>query len=796
MADAVPLSVLQELAELRRLIRCHDRYYYELNRPLVSDAEYDSLFRKLGELEEQYQLHSADSPTQRVGGKVAKGFASVRHGAPMLSLDNARDAAEQLLFVQRVARELEIDQEKLSFAAEPKLDGLAINLLYESGVLTRAATRGDGQTGEDVTANVTTIASIPARLTLHPAPERLEVRGEIYMSKSAFASLNRQQLELGKSQFANTRNAAAGSLRQLDPDVTAARQLSFQAYGSGLVVGATIPDSYSKWLAQLADAGLPVSPLLLVVVGSDACEWHAADLLGQRAAMDYDIDGVVFKLESLSARKVLGHSGRAPRWAVARKFPADEQVTRILAIEAQVGRTGVLTPVAKLEPVFVGGANVSHATLHNRAELQSVDARPGDTVTVRRAGDVIPEIVRVHKQLRPTDSSEWQFPDKCPSCGESLQDNPEAAFLLCNNENCPARLTESILHAVGRDALHIEGFGRAIVRQLVAEKRLLDISSLFTLSAQQFMLPGLIAEKGADNLLQQRLQAAIDCSLPRFLYSLGIPEVGVITASALARFFGNLGNLMQATVVVLCMVEGIGYKSATAIHSFLRRQRQQIEILAAAISELAQNIRPMVMANEETEVLVIASLCKRLLALRSQLVNAREGRFQLAGVVKKDLPKLAAKALQSYGSLDDFIAARGRGDSGTGLFPVNEEDAASTALAAFCADPDVAHLLDALGNCGKKVAAAREDAGGHDNPFRDGNVVFTGSADLSRKDLAAKLQRLGGRLQQQVSSNTNYLVVGENPGARKLELAKKYNLPILEVWQFLKLIKSKVDGDG
>ena len=779
-----PSEVRQRVAELRRYVRLHNRYYYDLDAPIISDAEYDSLFRELAALENEYQLPTAGSPTKEVGGSAGKGFPTVQHGQPMLSLDNAMNAAEQMQFMSRLSRELGTGQEQIKLTAEPKLDGLAVNLMYEHGVLARAATRGDGRAGEDVTANIATIDSIPVRLSMAGTPEYLEIRGEVYMTKHAFAELNESQVQSGKNPFANARNAAAGSLRQLDPDVTASRRLSFQAYGSGMAVGIAMPDSCSEWLAALQQAGVPISPLLATLTGSLACEQYALELQQQRLSMDYDIDGVVFKLESIAARQKLGASSRAPRWALARKFPADEKTTKILAITAQVGRTGVLTPVALLEPVLVGGVTVSHATLHSKLDLQNKDARLGDTVTVRRAGDVIPEIVTVHEELRPDNSEQWNFPENCPGCGGPLDNAAESAFVTCNNSACPARFGEAALHAVSRDAIYIEGFGKAIVRRLVEDGKLQALADLFILPREAFLLSGLTADKAADNLMQQRARAAENCTLDRFLYAIGIPEVGVVTAEALARFFASLDNVMQASPIALCMVEGVAYKSAIYMHDHLRQQCTEIRRLAAAISELASGQRPIAMTG--TREIGIEYFCKRVLASRPHM--AKQGKFKLESVVKKKLPELAREALLQYGNMDEFLKTEPQSPQAAPLSTSAEGDVAqSTAavLKAFCADPDVAALLHELGGYGIAIVAAKGHAAGK-NPLEGCNIVLTGSAGSSRRELVAKLKQLGVHVQSQVASNTDYLLLGDKPGSKKLELARKHGVHTVEAEDFMR----------
>jgi len=537
----------KRINELRDEIRRHDYQYYVLDDPVITDAEYDRLFQELEQLEAHYpERVTPDSPTQRVGGEPSAAFDEVRHDQPMLSLANAFDEQEMRDFDRRVRDRL--GAKKVAYNAEPKLDGLAISLLYEDGVLARGATRGDGASGEDVTANVRTVAAIPLRLRGSDWPRRFEVRGEVYMTKQAFLALNEHQAKTGGKQFANPRNAAAGSMRQLDPQITANRRLNFFAYGLGAVQGEVPADRQSRLLARMRDWGFPVSPQTDRVDDLDGCFEYYRRIGEQRQQLAYDIDGVVFKVDRFDYQQKLGHVARAPRWAIAYKYPPEEAATKLVNIEVQVGRTGALTPVARLEPVQVGGVTVTNATLHNQDEIERKDVRIGDTVIVRRAGDVIPEIVRVVKDKRPRHAREFVMPAKCPECGsEVVRPEGEAVARCSGGLVCPAQRIQSLIHFASRRAMDIEGLGDALIEQLVAEGLLQTPADIYRLQEYR---DELIEREGWGEKSISNLLAAIEKSkattLPRFLFALGIPDVGEVTANELAGYFGSLENVEQA----------------------------------------------------------------------------------------------------------------------------------------------------------------------------------------------------------------------------------------------------------
>lgn len=564
----------KRIAELRDEIRRHDYQYYVLDDPLISDAEYDKLFRELESLEQDYpDLITTDSPTQRVGAEPSKAFSEVRHEQPMLSLSNAFEEQELHDFDRRVRDRLEL--KTVAYNAEPKLDGLAISLLYEKGILTLGATRGDGTTGEDVTSNVRTVASIPLRLQGNDWPQRLEVRGEVYMTKQAFLDLNEYQAKHEGKQFANPRNAAAGSMRQLDPAVTARRHLNFFAYGIGIFEQGDHPDCQSKLLARLREWGFPVSPETELVKNLDGCFEYYRRIGEQRQSLPYDIDGVVFKVDRFDYQERLGYVSRAPRWAVAYKYPPEEATTKLENIEVQVGRTGALTPVARLKPVQVGGVTVTNATLHNEDEIERKDVRIGDTVIVRRAGDVIPEIVRVVKDKRPRNARKFVMPSECPECGsEVIRAEGEAIARCSGGLVCPAQRIQSLIHFASRRAMDIEGLGEKLVYQLVEGDYVESVADLYLLTEEQLADLERMGEKSARNLIEA-LEKSRRPPLARFLYALGIREVGEATAKALAAHFGSLEAIEQADQEALEAVTDIGPVVAAHIYSFFRDKRNR-----------------------------------------------------------------------------------------------------------------------------------------------------------------------------------------------------------------------------
>ena len=556
------------IEELRNTIRAHDHAYYVLDNPTIADAEYDALMQELRALEAASGAPVPDdSPTRRVGGKADGAFAPITHAVPMLSLDNVFNAEDFAAFYRRLQERLGSDA-LLHLSAEPKFDGLAISLRYENGVLSRAATRGDGATGEDVTANVRTIRAIPLRLLTDTPPAVIEVRGEIYMPKAAFATLNAQALQAGGKTFANPRNAAAGSLRQLDPAITAARQLSFFAYGYGAHDGFILPATYTELLAQYRAWGLPVCPLQRALTGADAAAAYMADMAARRHDLPYEIDGIVYKADRFAEQQTAGFVSRAPRWAVAWKFPAVEKTTIVEAIDVQVGRTGAVTPVARLQAVEVGGVTVTNATLHNADEVARKDVRVGDTVVVRRAGDVIPEIVKVVLEKRPADSQPFTMPTHCPICAsEVIRPEGEAVARCSGGLHCQAQRVQALIHFASRKALDIQGLGDKLIEQVVANGSVQSPADLFRLTLDDWSALPRMASKSAQNVLDA-LNAAKETTLSRFIYALGIREVGNVSAELLARHYRELPALLAADEEDLQAIDGIGPVMAQYIRHF------------------------------------------------------------------------------------------------------------------------------------------------------------------------------------------------------------------------------------
>jgi len=606
------MSPRERVAALRAELERHNRLYYIEDAPEITDVEYDRLFRELQALEAEHpELATPDSPTQRVGGAPAKDLAPVRHELPMLSIRTETDTDDSgaANFDARIRRELALqaDDPPVEYAAELKLDGLAISLRYEDGALVRAATRGDGEVGEDVTANVRTIHSIPLKLK-GKAPQLLEVRGEIFMTRAAFEKMNRRQAEAGERLFINPRNTAAGAVRQLDPKVTAQRPLTFSAYGYGVMRGLKLPRSHSELLDAIEAFGLPVDKRRKVVRGADELIAYHAAIRDQREALPFDIDGVVYKVNDLGLQRELGNVAREPRWAIAHKYPPQEEVTEVQAIEVQVGRTGTLTPVAKLKPVFVGGVTVSNATLHNEDELRRKDVWVGDTVVVRRAGDVIPEIVTVRTPGARRPEDRFVMPTSCPVCGSPVaRVEGEAATRCTGGLYCKAQRKQTLLHFAGRRAMDIEGLGDKLVDQLVERELVRNPADLYNLDAAT--LEGLerMGEKSAANVLAH-IERSRRAELHRFVYALGMPGVGEEVAKLLAGHFGTLQAFLQADWPTLMAdkemvrkenaqrrkrgeplsdvpLEGIGPELAEAIDKFVHEphNREVIERLARAV---------------------------------------------------------------------------------------------------------------------------------------------------------------------------------------------------------------------
>ncbi len=576
--ESMKQDVESRIKDLRKQIDYHNYRYYVLDSPEISDFAYDQLMRELMRLEaENPELVTPDSPSQRVGAAPASSFPPMVHRVPLLSIDNAMDTEELRAFHQRVVKLAE--REDIAYCCEPKFDGLAVELVYENGVFTRGGTRGDGYTGEDVTGNLRTIKSIPLRLITNDPPGLLEVRGEVVFYKSAFADLNRERSERGEPLFANPRNAAAGSLRQLDPRITASRALVFFSYGIVDAVSVGLGSQYET-LKRLSSLGFKVNPDVRLCRGIDEVINFCLFMQEKRESLPYEIDGVVIKVNEIDIQRVLGIKARSPRWAVAYKFPPNQETTTLRKIEVQVGRTGVLTPVAMLDPVKIGGVTVSRATLHNADEIKRKDVREGDTVIVQRAGDVIPEIVAPVVSRRTGNEREFVMPDTCPVCGsgvvrDSAGNNGAGGVMYrCVNMACPAILKEQIYHFASKDALDIDGLGRKIIQQLVEKGMVRDVSDLYALTRDDLMQLEGFAELSTSNLLKS-IQKSKQTTLRRFLYGLGVPHTGQVAARDLADHFGSLERIMEADKEELQAIRGIGKEMAQAISGFFSNERNR-----------------------------------------------------------------------------------------------------------------------------------------------------------------------------------------------------------------------------
>ena len=735
--------------ELRRLIGHHNYRYYVLDAPDIPDAEYDRLMAELQLLEHAHpELISPDSPTQRVGAAPLDAFASAAHRVPMLSLENALDEAKMRDFDRRVCERL--GRERISYEAEPKLDGLAINLVYEDGALVQAATRGDGYRGEDVTAQVRTIRSIPLRLIGEGWPRLLEVRGEIFMPKAGFDALNARMRDEGGKTFANPRNAAAGSLRQLDPRIAATRPLEMFCYGTGQVEGGELGATQSGSLAMLRGWGLRVSPEMRVVDGVDCCIAYHREIGARRDRLPYDIDGVVFKVDDRSAQQALGFVSRAPRWAIAFKFPAQEELTRVLDVEFNVGRTGAVTPVARLDPVFVGGVTVSNATLHNMDEVVRKDVRVGDTVFVRRAGDVIPEVVRVLPERRPADAREVVLPDSCPVCGSAVVKPEGEAIARCTGGlYCAAQRKEALFHFASRRALDIDGLGAELIEQLVDRALVRDPADLFTLEQGQIAALDLMGEKSARNLLGA-LQRSRRTTLARFIYALGIREVGEATATALAAHFQTIDALMAAQpgdFVQRRGVKGLGAKKAQALLDFIDDHPNADQ--SGGFAEWLAGARiPGVNA---AVAVAIAERFPDLDALRSASVADLENKR--TNLVEGVGDKVAANIIEFFAQ------------------PHNREV--------------IARLLDPV--VGDVQIESMQPAPPETAVVAGKTFVITGTLGRPRDEIKQELIKLGAKVTGSVSRKTDYLLAGDAAGS-KLDKARSLGVTVIDEAELARLL--------
>lgn len=656
---SVPAAAQRRHAELSEEIEHHNRLYHAEDAPAISDYEYDQLQLELQQLEADYpSLLTADSPSQRVGSAALDAFSQITHEQPMLSLSNGFSDEDIYDFDKRLHKELGRNEEEVfEYVAEPKLDGLAVSILYVDGVFTHAATRGDGRVGEDISQNVKTIRSVPLRLPAG-APQRLEVRGEVFMSHAGFALLNEQQRAQDKKQFVNPRNAAAGALRQLDSKITASRPLDIFIYSVGVNSDEGFAKTHKQALDKLSALGFPICPLLRPVHGAVGCLQYYAELSAQRADLDYEIDGIVYKLNRLDWQRSAGFIAKAPRWALAHKFPAQEKSTVVNDIDVQVGRTGAITPVARLEPLFVGGVTVSNVTLHNQAEIARLGVRVGDTVVVRRAGDVIPQIVSVNLEKRPADSSPYAFPTTCPVCDSPVIAEGEGIISRCSGGLiCAAQRKQGIKHFVSRKAMDIDGMGDRIVDALVDEKLIENVADIYQLSFEQVLGLEGFAEKSAQNLIDS-IDKSKNTELARLLYALGIPQVGETTAEQLARSFGSLESLTSADLEALEALPDIGPIVARSIVQFFADQNNQAvltKLLARGVTyaeiDVEQASDPSSLPLNEKIIVLTGALetmgrseaKKRLQALGAKVTGSVSKKTSLV-VVGTDAGSKASKA--------------------------------------------------------------------------------------------------------------------------------------------------------
>jgi len=806
------------IADLRRRLDDANYRYHVLDEPDIPDAEYDRLLRELDELEAAHPgLVTADSPTQRVGNAPSSKFAEVRHAIPMLSLGNAFSDGEVQDFVRRIADKL--DRPVLEFSAEPKLDGLAISLRYEHGVFVQGATRGDGATGEDVTANLRTVKAIPLKLRGKDWPAVLEVRGEVYMPRAAFEQYNEHARLHGGKVLANPRNGAAGSLRQLDPRITAQRPLAFFAYGTGLVKGGELPDSHSATLTQLREWGFPVSNLSEVVEGADGLLDYYRRIGERRDALPFDIDGVVYKLDDGDGQREMGFVSRAPRWAIAHKFPAQEQATTVEAIEIQIGRTGAATPVARLAPVQVAGVIVTNATLHNADQIARLDVRVGDSVIVRRAGDVIPEVVGVIAERRPAGALPWTMPANCPVCGsEILREEGEAVWRCSGELSCPAQRKETIRHFASRRAMDIEGLGDKYVETLVDAGIVRGVADLYRLGRDQLLQlklvldaetpdalaasvqphlppegsgavlaaiqrldaadegwraaalaqsiefawnPKKIATKWADNLVEA-IDRSRDAMLERLLFALGIQHVGESTAKALALWFGDLDLIRRLPWPLYKRVPDIGGEVARSLGHFFEQAGNQ-----QAIDDLLTDGQVRIRDGHPPSA------------------RLRDGLDLAALLVEAEIPTitpLRAKALVAALPTAARIVDAGVQELAAAGLP----EASAAALREWLDQPGHPKLLlDGEAAIARLLALAPEADSARAGPLDGRTVVLTGGLEsMSRDEAGAKLEALGAKVASSVSKKTHLVVAGENAGSK---LAKAQELGI-EIWDEAQLI--------
>jgi DNA ligase (NAD+) len=773
------------ILELRAELDQHNYRYHVLDEPSIPDVEYDRLFHELKALEaENPHLVTPDSPTQRVGSAALSAFTQVRHEIPMLSLGNAFEESDMLEFDRRVNEGLDLPTgdllqapAKVEYSCEPKLDGLAVSLLYQNGALVRGATRGDGTTGEDISVNVRTVRNIPLKLHGKGWPETLEVRGEVFMSKAGFERLNASQLEIGGKTFANPRNAAAGSLRQLDSKITANRPLEFCCYGIGQV-SHDIADTHTGNLQQLKTWGMPISREMKIAHGIEDCLKYYHDIGEKRLSLPYEIDGVVFKVNSIASQRELGFRAREPRWAIAHKFPAMEELTELLDVEFQVGRTGAVTPVARLKPVKVAGVTVANATLHNMDEVARLGLMIGDTVIIRRAGDVIPQVVQVVQERRPKDARVVEVPQVCPVCGSQVERTQlikrskgketisEGAVYRCVGRlACGAQLKQAIIHYVSRRAMDIEGLGDKTIEQLVDEKLIGSPADLYKLTYEQ-----IIDLEGFADISSKKLLNAIAESkkptLARFIYALGIPDVGEETAKVLARSLGALDRVTVALPEVLTYLPDIGLEVAHEIHSFFEDEHNQ-NVIGALLGECEMQLQDT--GDLGAEFAASATLGGMLDKLNIPTVG----------------PGAAQKLADKFGTLEAVVRA-----DWLDMRQTLPEKQAQAVRAFFDIDENAQRALaieQQLKDFGMHWHSEKKVVEGL--PLAGQTWVLTGSLELMSRDVAKdKLEGLGAKVSGSVSAKTHTVVAGPGAGS-KLTKANELGLKVLDEEAFVGFLK-------
>ena len=779
----LPSDVRERAAALSAQIDEANYRYHVLDEPAITDAEYDRLMRELEALEEAHpQLRTADSPTQRVGAAPSSAFAEVRHEVPMLSLANAFTEQEVEDFARRIRDR--IGGKDLEFSVEPKFDGLAISLRYEDGMFVRGATRGDGETGEDVTANLRTLKSIPLRLRGKDFPRVLEVRGEVYMPRAGFEKYNEAaRVSEGKIKLlVNPRNAAAGSLRQLNPKITAQRPLSFFAYAVGVVEGAKLPPTHSAMIAKLRDWGFPVSTLVGTARGVAGVLKYYQSIGAKRDSLPFDIDGVVYKLDDLALQRELGFVGRTPRWAIAHKFPAQEQTTTVEAIIVNIGRTGAATPAVKLMPVFVGGVTVTNATLHNADQVARLDVRVGDTVIVRRAGDVIPEVVSVVLDKRPAHTKPWKMPAHCPVCGsEIVREEGEAVARCTGGLTCAAQIVQAIFHFAARRAMDIDGLGERYIADLAEFGYVRSVADLYKLTLDDLLemkrraderdgttpetvKAGKVATKWAENLIEG-IEHSRQTTLTRFLYSLGITHVGESTAKALATWFGDVQLIRHLPWPILKAVPDIGSEVARAIDHFFQQDgnQQVIDALLAGGVKIGDTHAP---------------IAKLHAALKPELVLAY---MEIPKVTEKRSEQIVA----ALGSLDAVSKASAKQWADTAA-PADVVES----MQAFLGDKDGRALFKRSAEAMHALLQKADKSAAAAGPLEGQTVVLTGTLSaLTRDEAKAKLEALGAKVAGSVSKKTSFVVAGVEAGS-KLEKATELGVAIWDEKKLLDFLSS------